>query len=262
MTGLLVRWSWGQYDIGYLWWHNVARVTRNSDSSWPVNRHGEHILNATSPDADRDIRARFATDRQLRYRAERERIRSMCESDRQAEASRQYAALVGTPAHIGAPEDFGTNGPASTARGLRREDADARSAGSASRQGIKVERMRVACECVLDGLYMRENGALSEEQYLAGMRFRRCWLASRHASRVCGDYATRMGGSSPGILESEYRTDARIAIDTALELLSPAQRRAVIAICGEDERLGFREKPLRLGLTALAEKWMRPKKSG
>ena len=118
-----------------------------------------------------DIRSRIATDRQLRYRCDRDRLRSLCESDRQAEAQRQYAALIGTPAHIGAPEDFGAPGLASIARGLHREDADARSAGSASRRGVKVERMRVTCECILDSLYMRENGNMTEAQYLAGMRF-------------------------------------------------------------------------------------------
>lgn len=211
-------------------------------------------------DDHQDIRARIATDRQVRYRVDRERIRSLCESDRAAETARQHASLIGTPEHVGAPEDFGAEGPASIARGLLREDADARSAGSASRKGIRVERMRVSCECILDGLYMRENGALDEEQYLAGSRFRRSWLASRHASRVCGDYSARIGGSPDAVRETEYRTDARHAVNDALEMLSPAQRRAVVAICGEDERLGFREKPLRLGLTILAEKWMKPKK--
>jgi hypothetical protein len=202
-----------------------------------------------------DIRSQNATDRQIRYRQDRERIRSLCESDRQAEAARKFAGMTG------APEDFGANGPASVARGLVIEDADARSAGSASRKGIEVKRMRVRCECVLDGLFMRENSAIDEDQYLAGMRFRRFWLASRHASRVSGDYGQRLGGSAAALLENEYRTDARIGVDTALELLSPAQRRAVVAICGEDERLGFREKPLRLALTVLAEQWGRVKKS-
>ncbi len=210
---------------------------------------------ADSSATERDIRTRLATERQLRYRRDRDRNRSLCESDRQAETARKF---LGT---LNAPEDFGAPGPASIARGLTREDADARSAGSASRQGIKVERTRVQCECTLDSLFMRENGGMTEEQYLAGMRFRRCWLASRHASRVSGDYGQRLGGSAAAMQESEYRVDARLAIDAALEMLTPAQRRAVTAVCGEDQRLGLRGKVLNAGLTVLADQWMRPKKT-
>lgn len=197
-----------------------------------------------------DPRAVIARQRQTQRRADRERIRSLGVSDRAAETARQ---LQGQP---GAPDDFGASGPAAVARVLVREDADAESAGSASRKGIRHDRLKVRCECVLDGLYYRENGALTEEQWRAGMRFRALWLASRHASRVSGDYGQRIAGSGGLLVEVEYRTDARIQIDRAVEMLTQAQRRAVVAICGEDERLGLREKSLRLGLTVLAEQWM------
>lgn len=164
-------------------------------------------------------------------------------------------ALAGDPFR---PDDPGPDGQAAMARERSTFDADGKSAGSAARHGVRSRHVRIACECVLDGLFRRSNGILTHDQWRAGMLFRRYWLAARHAARVSGEYGQRFGGSG-GLVESEYRAEATLGVDKALKVLSPAQRRAVVAVCGEDQLLGLRGKVLVAGLDVLADLWVRAK---
>lgn len=187
-------------------------------------------------------------------RRDLKRVFPLIEHDKQADVIR---ALAG---HPNQPDDPGIDGPAAVARERVQEDADGKSAGSASRHGVRSYYTKIVCECVLDGLFRRKNGILSHDQWKAGIQFRRYWMASRHAARVSGGYEQRFGGAG-SLEETEYRSEARWQVDRALEALTPAQRRAVTAICGEDQLLGLRQKVLVAGLDVLVKLWIRPKKT-
>ncbi len=187
-------------------------------------------------------------------RRDLKRVFPLIEHDKQADVVR---ALAG---HPNQPDDPGVDGPAAVARERTTEDAEGKSAGSASRHGIRSYRTRIACECVLDGLFRNPRGILGYDQWKAGMQFRRYWMASRHAARISGQYGDRFGGTG-ALQETEYRSEARWQVDRALEALTPAQRRAVTAVCGEDQLLGLRGKVLVAGLDVLVKLWIRPKKN-
>lgn len=176
---------------------------------------------------------------------EAERVARILKSDR------RYNRLCREIAAGTAP-DPGADGPASLSRRIV-QDAIAIAGGGGRTQSVR----RVADECALDRFYHRPNGTLTPVQYAAGLRFRRAWLRSARRARTTQTYDTQeieRGGDLSGQENTCY---ARELVSEALEVLSAAQRRAIVAVCGEDERVGMRGKTLCHGLEKLADLWLR-----
>ena len=199
--------------------------------------------------ATTDIRAEIAQRRQREARERRERVRSLSESDRRSEIAR---ALFGT---FNQPEDYGSDGVAAVARERVVEDADGEHRSSSARRGTVRKRVRIACECHVEWLCLREH--ITDDQKVTGMRFRSAWLASRHASRIAANYGERFGQTSGAMNEGEFRTDMRSLVNRMLSVLTPPQRRAVIAVCGEDHPAGLTVKTLKAGLEAIGAEMRR-----
>ena len=190
-------------------------------------------------------RAAVAAHRKAHDKARTERERLLIESDRASDLARRLLGAVNQP------EDFGPDGPAQQQRQGRIEAAEGLSGGSAARHGIRTYYRRITHECVLDGLYRRAGALLDHDRWQAGMKFRRQWLASRASARGSARYGERFGGGGGPLEESERSTQARGQVNAVLAVLTPAQTRAVVAVCGEDELLGLRGKSLANGLRKL-----------
>ncbi|BCZ76046.1 hypothetical protein K6L44_06565 [Gluconacetobacter entanii] len=174
------------------------------------------------------------------------------ESDRIArilKSDRRYHRLCRDIA-AGVATDPGADGPASLQRKIVQE-AIAIAGTAGKTQTVR----RVADECALDRFYHRPNSTLTPQQYAAGLRFRRAWLRSARRARVTQTYDTQeieRGGDLAGQENTSY---AREIVTSALDVLTSAQRRAVVAVCGEDERVGMRGKTLCAGLESLHALW-------
>jgi len=152
----------------------------------------------------------------------------------------------------GTAPDPGADGPASVARKIV-QDAIVLVEHGAKNHIVR----RVAEECALDRFYHRPNSNLTSQQHAAGMRFRQAWLRSARRARVTQTYDTQeieRGGDLTGPENTSY---ARELVSEALEALTSAQRRAIVAVCGEDERVGMRGKTLCYGLDKLADLWFK-----
>ncbi|GBR27017.1 hypothetical protein AA11826_0008 [Komagataeibacter oboediens DSM 11826] len=175
---------------------------------------------------------------------EANRVAQILKSDRRYNRlSREIAA--------GTAPDPGADGPAATARKIV-QDAVALIERSAKKHTVR----RVAEECALDRLYYRPTSAMTPQQYGAGLRFRRAWLRSARRARVTQTYDMQeieRGGDLTGQENSSY---ARELVSEALSVLTTAQRRDVVAVCGEDQILPSKcTKNLRNGLDALYDLW-------
>ncbi|WP_075595561.1 hypothetical protein [Novacetimonas hansenii] len=175
--------------------------------------------------------------------AELDRVARILKSDR------RYNRLCREIAAGTAP-DPGADGPASLRRKIV-QHAIAIAGSGGQLQSVR----RVSDECALDRFYNRPNGTLTPQQYAAGLRFRRAWLRSARRARVTQTYDTQeieCGGDLNGQENSCY---ARELVSEALKVLSAAQRRAIVAVCGEDERVGMRGKTICHGLDKLVDLW-------
>ncbi|MEZ7136842.1 hypothetical protein [Komagataeibacter sp. SM21] len=176
---------------------------------------------------------------------EAERVAHILKSDRRYNRlCREIAAGTAT--------DPGTDGPAALRRKIV-QDAISIAGSGGKTQAVR----RVADECALDRFYHRPNSSLTSQQYAAGMRFRQAWLRSARRARVTQTYDTQeieRGGDLSGQENACY---ARELVSEALEVLSSAQRRAIVAVCGEDERVGMRGKTICYGLDKLADLWFK-----
>lgn len=114
---------------------------------------------------------------------------------------------------------------------------------------------RLLCECMLDYLYKRKNATLSDEQYAAGIRFRKIWHQAIERNRITARYEFRLATSSNYEDGSISYLNARHHIEQALSKLTKAQQRSVIGVCAYDECVGLRYKSLRKGLDNLAIYW-------
>ena len=92
----------------------------------------------------------------------------------------------------------------------------------------------------------------------AGMLFRVAWMGVREGRSVVSAYGERTGRANVQLNELERLQGYRARIDQAYRLLTPAQVRAVVAVCGEDERVGKTNDTLMLGLAKLAAAWVQP----
>jgi len=175
---------------------------------------------------------------------EAERVAHILKSDR------RYNRLCREIAAGTAP-DPGADGPASVARKIV-QDAIALVEHGAKNHIVR----RVAEECALDRLYYRPNSAMTSQQYGAGLRFRRAWLRSARRARVTQTYDTQEIERGADLSGQENTTYARELVSAALSALTAAQRRDIVAVCGEDETLpGKCTKNLRSGLEALHDLW-------
>ncbi len=117
---------------------------------------------------------------------------------------------------------------------------------------IIIKRQRATIECALDRYFLQEK--LNENDYEAGMKFRRAYL--RAVLKVKVDDS---GAGSHG--DFEMATLIVIASDKLLRqayaILSPAQKSVVINVCGHDFSAGdtYRLETLRRGLNKLAILW-------
>lgn len=176
---------------------------------------------------------------------ERRRVASIIQADR------RWIRLQ-SEIQAGIVLDPGADGPAAMARKIV-QDAIAIAGSGGKTQAVR----RVADECALDRFYHRPNSTLTPTQYAAGLRFRRAWLRSARRARTTQTYDTQEIERGGDLLGSENTSYARELVSEALEVLTSAQRRAVVAVCGEDERVGMRGKTLCYGLDKLADLWFK-----
>ncbi|GCE85145.1 hypothetical protein [Komagataeibacter diospyri] len=177
--------------------------------------------------------------------SELDRVSQILKSDRRYNRLRREI-------EAGTATDPGADGPAAIRRRIV-QDAIAIAGGGGKTQAVR----RVADECALDRFYHRPNSNLTPQQHAAGMRFRQAWLRSARRARVTQTYDTQeieRGGDLTGPENTSY---ARELVSEALEVLTSAQRRAIVAVCGEDERVGMRGKTLCYGLDKLADLWFK-----
>lgn len=173
---------------------------------------------------------------------EADRVAQILKSDRRYNRLRREI-------EAGTADDPGSDGPAALSRKIV-QDAIAIAGSGGKTRPVR----RVADECALDRFYNRANTTLTPQQYGAGIKFRRAWLCSARRARVTQTYDTQEIERGC-LVASEVALNAREVVTAALEALSAPQRRAVVAVCGEDERVGLRAKTLCSGLDRLHELW-------
>ncbi|AQU86211.1 hypothetical protein B0W47_00650 [Komagataeibacter nataicola] len=173
---------------------------------------------------------------------ELDRVAQILKSDRRYNRLRREI-------EAGTADDPGADGPAAAARKIV-QDAIAIAGSGGKTRPVR----RVADECALDRFYHRANSSLTAQQYGAGLKFRRAWLCSARRARVTQTYDTQEIERGD-LVASEVSLDAREVVTAALEVLSSHQRRAVVAVCGEDQVVGLRGKTLCSGLERLHELW-------
>lgn len=146
-------------------------------------------------------------------------------------------------------EDYGTAHRAQHNGGIVLEPIDRALAGDVTRR-----RARVRFECRLD--WYHSKGAISDAQWVAGMKLRALWLGAHGAPRVIGTYGSVRFGS--GGLDEQIERQERY--DKAIKLVSSALRDVAVTVCGLDTWAGSAErtKGLRDALNALAMAWRIP----
>ena len=175
---------------------------------------------------------------------EAERVAQILKSDR------RYARLR-RDIEAGTANDPGADGPAAIARKIV-QDAIVLVERSTKKHPVR----RVAEECALDRMYYRPNSAMTAQQYGAGLRFRRAWLRSARRARVTQTYDMQEIERGADLTGQENASYARELVSEALSVLTTAQRRDVVAVCGEDETLsGKWTGNLRSGLDRLHDLW-------
>jgi len=117
---------------------------------------------------------------------------------------------------------------------------------------ILIQRYRAQHESPLDAYFLRQK--ISEAEYKAGVRFRNAYYRAVLKIRV-----DNMGRGSQG--DTEITKLGPIYSEELLQetyaAVSPAQKAAIISVCGHDEYLGdtYKVETLHRGLERMATRW-------
>jgi hypothetical protein len=112
---------------------------------------------------------------------------------------------------------------------------------------------RVKFECRLD--WYQDKASIDDRQHAAGLRFRADWLLAAAQPKVVGTYGLRARGPNEF---RDHQLAARRRAARALALLDPAERAAVIEVCGFDHWAAGRLPALRAALATLADHYGLP----
>ena len=150
--------------------------------------------------------------------------------------------------------DDGARGLANVGRDSTIEDISARKNGTGHAPAIITRVRKYKNTTPLDWMLAK---GLDHKLWTAGTMFRSAWVTVREGRSITAGYGERQAAGHISLQEVEHFQECRKRVDEIYTLLSPAQAREVIRVCGEDERVGKTNDTLLRGLEVLAAVWVR-----